>query len=61
LRNFSGPEGRTKESCKKKGRKRPGRTFSAEEKPGNVAFPEDFSSYLRALPVSEVEISGIAV
>jgi hypothetical protein len=31
------------------------------EMPGNVAVPAVFSFYLRALPVWEVEISGIAV
>jgi hypothetical protein len=61
LRKFSGQARRAKVSCKKKGCERPQRTFAGGEKPGNVAVSEEFSSYLRALPVSEVEISGIAV
>jgi hypothetical protein len=61
LRKFSGRRCRAKESCKKKGWDRPGRAFPGAGKPCNVTVSADFSWYLRALPVSEVEISGIAV
>ena len=61
LRKFSGQLCRARESCKKKGWDRPGRAFAGGGKLGNVAFPADSSFQLRASPVSEVEISGIAV
>jgi hypothetical protein len=61
LRKFSGLAFKKKELCKKKGRGMPCGLFRNGEKPGNVAFPAVFPCYQRALPVSEVEISGIAV
>jgi hypothetical protein len=61
LRKFSGQRCRAKESCKKKGWDRPGRALRGGEEPCNVTFSADFSLYLRALPVPEVDISGIAV
>jgi hypothetical protein len=61
LRKFPGQACRKKELCNKKGRDMPCGLSGNEEKPGNVAFPAVFPCYQRALPVSEVEISGIAV
>ena len=61
LRKFSGLAFKKKELCKKKGRDMPCVPSRNGEMPGNVAVPAVFSFYLRALPVWEVEISGIAV